>query len=185
MRGLTPKQEKFALGLFEGKTQRQAFIDAYNPRYGRWQPPGECTGIDCHASLLANKPKIKAFLEALKSKIIEDNYIMPVKERMRKLSEIGRANLTDFVNEEGSVTLEAPNKGALQEVVVEETERGKRKKSVKLHNPIAAIQELNKMDHVYEANPNEGKVPIMNFVFILPDGTRLTPKELASGQRND
>lgn len=57
-------------------------------------------------------------------------------------------------------------------------------KKVKLHNPISAIQELNKMDKVYEPDYNPPEVKIQTFVFILPDGTKVVPKELMSGNHD-
>jgi acetylglutamate kinase len=87
---------------------------------------------------------------------------MSVIERKQKLTELARANLIDFVDKDGNITIDAQNNGALQEVTVTELSRGKddpiytRNTKVKLHNPIHAIAELNKMEHIYElAEPSD------------------------------
>ena len=48
---------------------------------------------------------------------------------------------------------------------------------LKLHNPMAAIAELNKMDHIY-TETIEQSVTVQATIFILSDGRRLTAEQL-------
>lgn len=43
---------------------------------------------------------------------------------------------------------------------------------------VLAIKELNLMEKVYEAPRDPGTTVIQNFLFVLPDGTKVSPKEL-------
>jgi len=109
---------------------------------------------------------------------------MKPKERKEILSEIGRGRLTDFIDTDGQPKLDenTPYNRAAAEYSIRETYNKQGDpvitKSIKLHNPIPAINELNKMDHIYEDKTPEGRVIVNSFTFILPDGTRVSPKEL-------
>ena len=50
---VTPKQEAFLQGLIRGKSQRQAYIDAY-PKSAKWDPKD----VDSEASKLLSNPKV-------------------------------------------------------------------------------------------------------------------------------
>ncbi len=51
-------------------------------------------------------------------------------------------------------------------------------------NPVQAIAELNKMEKIYsEEAPNVTEI-VQSFVFILPDGTRVTPRQLIQLKTN-
>ena len=50
---------------------------------------------------------------------------------------------------------------------------------------ILAIGELNKMDHIYTEPVTENKVIVQTSIFILPDGQRLTAKQLKEGVENE
>lgn len=149
---LTVKQERFAQYVFEGYSQHEAYIKA---GYSKKMLPAT---IDRCAHDLVNNPKVSARIEALKKKA-EDASVMSVLERKQRLSEIARAKLTDFMmlGEDGSwVNLgpETPNGGAIQEIAsrTEYDEEGNHPTihtKVKLHDPVKAIQELNKMEGVY------------------------------------
>lgn len=147
--GLTQKQETFTQNLFKGMTQHGAWINAgYSSNYSG-------SIIDQNACNLAKQSKIQVRLSELRALVSKSN-IMTVKERQERLSEISRANLTEFIDKDGNITLETDNPGALQEVTVTELRSGQKKPisttntKVKLHNPISAIAELNKMDGIYE-----------------------------------
>ena len=45
-------------------------------------------------------------------------------------------------------------------------------------NPIHAIDVLNKMERIYADEGREPVEIVQSFVFILPDGTRVTPRQL-------
>lgn len=63
---LTDKQEKFVLGLIEGKSQRKAYIDAGYSTKGK-----KDNYIDRHASVLAKNEKLVQRLEELRSQVAE------------------------------------------------------------------------------------------------------------------
>lgn len=52
--GLTENQEKFVIGLIAGKTQRQAYLDAF-PKSQKWK----VESVDRQASVLFKQQKIK------------------------------------------------------------------------------------------------------------------------------
>lgn len=58
---LTPKQEKFVDGILQGKTQYQAYIDAY-PKSKNWQR----STVDERASVLMKNNKIVTRLQELR-----------------------------------------------------------------------------------------------------------------------
>ncbi len=116
------------------------------------------------------KPVIAARIKELQDKA-ESDKIMTVKERKERLSEIARARVTDYVTcEKGrsriNVGLESVNSAAVQEVVSEEVPLGKGKDvpivlvtKLKLHDPVRAIAELNRMEKVYTDGQPEDKSP--------------------------
>lgn len=155
-RSLTAKQEKFAQNLFIGMSQFAAYKDAYQVSYAR-------SAIDSHASRLAKVGKIRARFKELQETTNSDK-VMSVAERKTRLTEIARARLTDY-QESGmdggwiNIGKESPNTGAIREIVstTRYDENGAHPTLVtriRLHDPIQAIQELNKMEKVYsEALP--------------------------------
>ena len=58
---LTPKQEKFVDGILQGKTQYQAYLDAY-PRAKNWQRKS----VDEKASNMMSNVKILSRLQELR-----------------------------------------------------------------------------------------------------------------------
>lgn len=153
MMELTQKQEKFTRNLFEGMSQREAYIQAgYSTKYAP-------AIIDTNACILANSNKI-VLRRAELNKVAEDASVGKVLERKQRLTEIFRARLTDYITcgpdrDLISVGPESPNTAAFQEIN-SRTEFDKDGAGVavitklKLHNPIQAIAELNKMDGTYD-----------------------------------
>jgi len=89
---LTQKQETFCLNLFQGMSQRDAYIAAgYSPR----QSPAT---IDRHACDLAKTDKILARTEELRQ-AAEDASVATVLERKQVLTEIVRGRFADFFAE--------------------------------------------------------------------------------------
>ena len=83
---LTNKQETFAVLIFQGMTQRKAWVEAgYTPNY-----PIEV--LDVKASVLANSPKIKARLTELQVRA-DDELVAPIIERKRIATEVARAEM--------------------------------------------------------------------------------------------
>lgn len=149
---LTQKQETFALNIFKGATQREAWKEAgYSTRY-------PIAHIDRDASLLANSPKILQRLEELRRKT-EDASVMDVLERKQVLTEIGRASMMNFaeVGQDGAwfnIDNSNLNSRAIQSIQ-SKTVLGKDGADdavfirVNLHDPTKAIDLLNKMDKLY------------------------------------
>jgi len=80
---LTQKQDRFARFLFDGLSQREAWIKAgYSHKYAIAQ-------VDSHASVLANSDKVKQRYEELKAAADTDS-IMNYQERQKVLTAIGR-----------------------------------------------------------------------------------------------
>jgi phage terminase small subunit len=138
------------------------------------------------ASRLLTYANIRARLDELNAAAASAR-IMSVQERKERLSEIGRARLTDFVVE-GQIKLpdKPKNTGALlklkkKTVKVHEAVMSEEYTDIELLNPIAAIQELNKMDHTYAESPEKITEIHETFVFIMPDGTKLAPRQLIDG----
>jgi len=83
---LTRRQEAFATLIFQGMTQRKAWVEAgYSPNY-----PIEV--LDVKASVLANSPKIKERLNQLREKL-DDELVAPLIERKRIATEVARADM--------------------------------------------------------------------------------------------
>jgi phage terminase small subunit len=156
---LTPKQERFALNLFKGMSQRDAYVKA---GYSAKSSPDT---LDRHACALAKNDKIMVRLSDLQAKA-ETDAVMTKQERMARLSEIGRARVPDFVETDDKgiarikVGPESLNSGAIQEIITEtvvvadspiKTQISK----LKFHDPVRAIQELNKWDGAYAPDRHE------------------------------
>ena len=145
---LTQKQETFCVKYFElGNATEAAKLAGYSHK----------TAYSIGNENL-KKPEVQARIQELRQKV-EDAAIMNVSERQRKLSEIARARLTDFMElgQDGSwvdIGPEVPMSGAIQEIRsrTEYDDKGAKPTvytSVKLHNPLQAIDLLNKMDKLY------------------------------------
>lgn len=181
---LTQKQEDFVNNLFQRMTQRDAWIGAgYSSNY-------PVAIIDQNACRMAGRSKIKARLEemrqAAKSALVGDEV-----ERKERLTEIYRARLTDYITcgpdrDMIDVGPESPNPGAISEITsrTEFNEDGAGVAVItklKLHNPIPAIAEQNKMEHLYETN---GITQNINVVFVIGKGYRGLPQLVEGGNGN-
>ena len=139
---LTGKQERFARFLFEGLAQREAYIQA---GYSKKQAMAT---VDKNAFALANNTKVVSRLAELR-KAAEDASVATVLERKQVLSEIVRGRVANFMT---NLTKEKLESAALQELTITERPSGK-KTNIKLHNPIHAVDLLNKMDRIYGESP--------------------------------
>jgi len=160
---LTQKQETFTVNYFEsGKVTESALLAGYSPK----------TAFVIGSENLT-KPKIQERLLELRAKV-ESAKVANVEERQQILTEIARGRLTDFMEcgQDGSwinIDSEKMNTHAIQGIdsKTEYDENGSNPTvvtKIKLHNPINAIAELNKMDHVYEP---ESKTVNYNDIKIL------------------
>jgi len=148
MTRLTQKMETFCLKYCELGHAAEAAIQAgYSKK-----------SIATIAAHTMKNPLVIARIAELRQKA-EDASVMTVQERKQKLSDIGRADVTEFVDQEGNIDLSGGNTGALAEIQVEDWRGGRdgesqsRTKRVKVHPKIQAIQELNMMDGVYTEGP--------------------------------
>ena len=150
MEKLTARQETFCLKYIELNNGTQAALAA---GYSK-------NSAKVIASENLTKPAIKARLAELREKTgqTEDNTIASVIERKQVLTEIVRGRLGHFVDTEGEVISVKDgmlNNAALSEVKTVVFTGGKdgraseKTTTIKLHSPITAIAELNKMEHVY------------------------------------
>ncbi len=136
--------EQYALNLFNGLSQRVSYRDA---GYG---PNSSPTTLDRMAFDLANHPKIVTRLEELR-KLAQDDTVAEVKERKQRLTEFIRGSVTHYMDDGGTLVLTktSPHSGAVAEWQVKETKYGQQR-HLKLHDPIQAISELNRMERIYE-----------------------------------
>jgi len=168
---LTQKQEIFCLSYFVLRNATQAAIQAgYKPKTARFIASQNLTKVNIQARVEELSAEVKKIAGAA---------IMSVEERMERLTEIARARLTDFMElgQDGSwVNLgpEVPMSGAIQEIRsrTEYDDKGAKPTvhtMVKLHNPLQAIDLLNKMDDLYSP---EARVHIDNrqVVFMIGKG---------------
>jgi len=167
------RHEKFALAIFKGMTQREAALKAgYKP-----------SRVDVTASELVRNRKVFDRIQELHGMAASDA-IMTMREIMERLTEIGRARLTDYVTcgpdrDLINVGPESPNTGALQEIT-SRTEYDKDGAGVavitklKLHAPMTAMDLLNKMRGSYppsklEVDPGETLKPYLDLLKELRD----------------
>lgn len=183
---LTPKQNAFARNLFKGMSERVAYINA---GYSSSQLPAT---LDRNACLLAKNPKIVTRLAKLQAEA-DAAAIMSIQERKARLSEIGRARLVDFIDADGDVTLneKIPNVGAVKKYMVKRYEVGRGdsklpviEKSIELYDPVDGVQELNKMDGVYEEKPPTTNNLQINIVVQTPQGQDLL-RRVIEGERTE
>jgi len=186
--GLTQKQKTFTLGLFKGLSQREAYIAA------GYSAKQSLRVIDRNACVLAKTNKVLIRWNEL-NKEAEDVTIATVKERKQILTQIARGDITDYLTcgpdrDLISVGSESPNTRALSEVTsrTEYDEKGAGVAvvtKIKLHNPIQAIAEHNRMERV-GSDVAPAQAPVVNsFTFILPGGTKVSPKELKEHAKED
>ena len=173
---LTAKQEQFTLNILSGMSQREAYIKA------GYSPNTSMAVIDVQSCRLSKNTKVLLRLEELSQKA-ESAKIMEVKERKERLTEIGRGRLTDYQQsgkDGGWINIgpESPNTAAISEIVSTTTydKNGANPtliSRIKLHNPVNAIQELNKMERIY----NDGAT--VNVLNVNIDARDLSDEQLA------
>ena len=186
---LTKKQYNFAIDVFNGEKPGKSYLTHYKCK--------SMAVADACASRLLKTAKIQAKLEELNSKVEKDK-IADVQERQEILTEIARGNLLDYqeVGADGgylSIGKESPNTRAISEIT-SRTEYSKDGADgavvtkIKLHNPVNAIDLLNKMEKIY-AEPGGNKTIYANVtqVIINSNGHGETKpfKELVSGNNGD
>lgn len=141
---LNIRQLKFCLEVFKGLSATQA---AKNAGYSA-RSAGD-TGYD-----LLKLPAVQDYIKRLHAEAT-DSSVMSVLERKHRLTEIARGKATDFIDEDGNVIIPEDGAGEIAEIKKTHFQGGKdgrahqRTTTVKLHNPLTAIAELNKMEGAY------------------------------------
>ena len=170
---LTQKQETFCLKYFELRNATEAALVAgYSPKTAPFI-----------ASENLKKPQIEARLTALRQKA-EDATISTVQERRKILTEIQRARFGDFCDEHGNLKANPNlNSAAIREIKTERTIMGIRT-TLKLHDPVPAITEHNKMDKVYSEMPPYQDNRTYN-ILVADDETKQEIKRLIKGRKDE
>ena len=142
------ENERFVQERLKGKSQREAYRAAY-PKSKKWKD----ATADSKACILEARSKIGARLEWLKSQAADES-VMSVIERKRILSEIARADPADYMvaGKDGTwITFgpESKNRRSVAGIKSRTTEDGAVITEIKLREPHAAIDLLNKMEGVY------------------------------------
>ena len=180
---LTQKQEVFCLKYFEsGNAAEAARLANYSPQTA-----------DVIGRENLRKLTIQARLRELREKagLTEDVSIASVHERKQILTVIGRARLTDFMTAgaDGSwvdIGPENPNSRALQEITSRTEYDDKSADAavitkIRLHDPVRAIDLLNKMDKIYQ---DGATVNIDNRhleIIVRSENTKELLEEIAQG----
>jgi len=181
MNNLSQKQETFTLNLFKGLTQRESWIQAgYSSNYS-------LAIVDKHACELANKGKIKERLAELREEA-KTPLIADYRERQEILSEIARGRVGTLLDENQRIKQGQPlTSAALQEVETMDIKIGKGENAklatvtkIKLHNPVPAIDLLNRMDRVYEERPQFNDNRTYN-IMVSGDGMKEKVDRLLTG----
>ena len=147
------RHEAFARDIVGGMSAS----DAYRAHYNTARYKAECV----HVNASKMKAKVSLRIEWLTKDAIDET-IMSVIERKRVLSQIGRGCLTDYqasLPDRANIIVydkDSTNPRAVQEVTTRyeiagegDGKRDAAIQKIKLHNPIQAIDMLNKMDGVY------------------------------------
>ena len=178
MRLLRRKQEQFCLKYLELGSAREAARQAgYSPKW-----------LSRTSRDILKSPAVQARLKELREKVGSDESIgvVSVQERKIRLSQIIRATIGDFMEmgQDGTwvnIGKENPAIGAVKEIHsrTEYDDDGAHPTvhtSVKLHDPMQAIDLLNRMERMYSDNP---VVNVQNnVVFVIGRGYATDPATL-------
>jgi len=94
-RGLTPKREKFVQELIKGRSQREAYKAAYNPKSAT-----DAT-IDSNACRLFKDSKVSARYEQLRTKATkraEEKAIITREEIIKGIADIANGDISDYLD---------------------------------------------------------------------------------------
>ncbi len=153
---LNVQQELFATLVFSGMTQRAAYIQVYKPLDSL-----SMAAVDSRASDIASNPKVRARIHELQAEAasrIIDTTVATVQERKQVLTEIIRARLGDFIDQDGNVDLtnaEARRSPALGSIKKTSWSGGRDQQAssetvhLTIRSPLDAIKELNLMERLY------------------------------------
>ncbi len=177
---INSRQEAFCIKYLELGNFREAAIAAgYRARSARnagWRS--------------MKNPRIAARINELRRRT-EDAAVVKILERKRILSEIARARITDYLNDAGdglAVDRGIVNAGAVAEVSVQtrlgrDGQAGSVVTRLKLHDPVRAIDLLNRMEGLYTdaESPGTPAIRITEVVMVRPEPARLEAPEAGTG----
>ena len=175
---LNARQEAFCLNVVSGKSfVESATLAGYALAF-----------VGYNVSHILESTRIRERIAQLHRRVVAKT-IGNARERQEILTDIYRAKLTDFIDEEGNPVIDKanPTSRAISEYSVSTryTKRGDRivEKTIKVRDPVPSIDTHNKMDRLYaQEAPREQEVH-NTFVFILPDGTKIAPQSLIEGSK--
>jgi len=166
---LKQKQETFCVEYFEKGNAVEAALQAGYKGHG----------IRVTASRLLTKANIQARIAELREEV-KSAAVMNVQERMERLTEIARASMIDFVGMGQDGAWFNIDKTNLNNVAIQsiqsKTVLGKEGADdavfirVNLHDPIKAIDLLNKMDKIYTDGYQDNRVVNRNVNIFVIDG---------------
>ena len=167
MKPLTAKQEKFCQNLLSGMNQTEAYRDAYDCDNMQIET------ITNNAYQLTKNSDIATRLSELRN-MTATPAVLSAQEKRQILADIARANLTDFIDENGQVRLNSKSSRALKEYYIKTRvdKFGKpiKTSSVKIIDAIQAIAEDNKMAGHYA--PSKHLIGNVDLTPELIDKTR-------------
>ncbi len=182
---LTQKQETFTQNIFKGMTQREAWIQAgYSSNYA-------LAIIDVHACQLANKDKVKVRYNELQQKA-EDESIATVIERKQILTEIARGRVGSLLDDNQRIKQGEHLDASIQEVDTFDVKIGKGENAklaqitkIKLHNPIPAVDLLNKMEKIYSDGATVNVDNRTVNINVSSEKAKSLTQRLIEGERTD
>lgn len=147
---LTKLQQRVAIGVLEGKSQRQAYLDAGGKSKTE-------TAMDSSASEILNNLKVKAFMNSMRASVV-NAAVMTREEAMARLSDIARTSAPDLVEVVTKRGVGRSRKTTQQVLLREEALSDPAKRAaiaeltqvkdgirIKTHSPVQAIQQLARM----------------------------------------
>ncbi|MDD5338468.1 MAG: terminase small subunit [Dehalococcoidales bacterium] len=183
--GLSSKQEQFCFLVSQGLNATEAY------RQAKYKVKTDGAAKSAASRLLTNV-NVKAFIKYLRQKAI-DATIADLVEVKQGLTEIIRTRPSQFVKLSNGNALIEPDEKAMDsagvaEITTETVRIGGRDSplsaditKLKLRDPIPAARLLAELSG-WTAKESAPPVQIANFVFVMPDGSRYTPKELANAR---
>jgi len=156
---LSQRQESFCLYIIQDLMPFDAAVKA---GYSLVSANTQASRLFKNVKVQARLHELRSEIEAeVKGKVVSKKILTEI-ERHEILSEIALARFSDFTDNDGHISVDGKdrlNNAALAELKTTDWKGGKDSRAtsktttVRLRDPIAAIAELNKMQHIYEAAP--------------------------------
>lgn len=182
---LTQRQETFCLNILRGMGQREAYIKA------GYSTNMSLSVIDVKASELARNGKVSVRIKELRQ-IELDATIATVEERKQILTEIARGRVGTLLDDNQRIKQGEPlTDASIQEVDTFDIKIGKGENArlaqitkIKLHNPVPAVDLLNKMERIYDTDGIKIDNRTLN-IYVNSDKAKDLTQRLIEGERTD